>query len=144
MPICASLSSNGQAKRVLRAGVSGRTLVAADFARAKYVDLVGLAETVTGHRGARRQWSLPHPLPFHDDSTPSLVIYPPGAAGGVPCAAAAGRMPPRFAPSSSSARSSKGCDSSSNSVIWTALREKSRAGLVHTRQSYGAPTLVAV
>lgn len=68
-----------QAKRVLRAGVSGRALVAADFDRAKYADLVGLAETITASPAVRSGNGRYRILcPFHDDTKPSLVIYPPG------------------------------------------------------------------
>lgn len=68
-----------QAKRILRAGVSGRALVAADFDRARYVDLAGLAETITGSPAVRAgSGRYRIRCPFHDDSSPSLVIYPPG------------------------------------------------------------------
>lgn len=54
-----------------------------DFVRARYVDCVDLIQTLTG-RPARKQganWVIL--CPFHNEDTPSLVIYPPG--GGWHC-----------------------------------------------------------
>jgi hypothetical protein len=54
--------------------------LSARFAAAKYVDLVGLAETLTGQPAVKTgngRYRLP--CPFHDgDRDPSLLIYPPG------------------------------------------------------------------
>lgn len=50
-----------------------------DFGRARYVDLVGLAETLLGEaavKTGRGRYRIR--CPFHDDASPSLVIYPPG------------------------------------------------------------------
>jgi hypothetical protein len=69
-----------QLNRLLRGGTRRpRQVFKADFDRARYVDLVGLAETLlatpavaTGNGRYRIR------CPFHDDTRPSLVIYPPG------------------------------------------------------------------
>lgn len=68
-----------QARRVLRSRVIRAGGDSVDFARAKYADLVGLAETVTGQAAVRSgngRYRLR--CPFHDDTHPSLIIYPPG------------------------------------------------------------------
>lgn len=68
-----------QATRVLRASVPNHALGATDFERARYVDLVGLAETITGSaaiKAGNDRYRIR--CPFHDDTEPSLVIYPPG------------------------------------------------------------------
>lgn len=51
----------------------------ADFQAARYVDLVGLAETLLSEparRSGRDRYRIR--CPFHDDRAPSLIIYPPG------------------------------------------------------------------
>lgn len=68
-----------QAGRVLRAGLTDDTPPQIDFDTARYADLVGLAETLTGstaRKTGRDRYRIP--CPFHDDRHPSLVIYPPG------------------------------------------------------------------
>jgi hypothetical protein len=74
-----------QAQRHLRAHTPAGSFAhprqdfTARFAAAKWVDLVGLAEAVTGQEAATTgngRYQLR--CPFHDDATPSLVIYPPG------------------------------------------------------------------
>lgn len=68
-----------QATRILRSDVAGSPPLSIDFDAARYADLVGLAETLTGSV-ARKHGRDRHliPCPFHDDRHPSLVIYPPG------------------------------------------------------------------
>ncbi len=66
-------------RRYVRAKQTGKTGLTADFNAIKYVDLVGLAETLTGQRAVksgRERYRIV--CPFHDDRHPSLVIYPPG------------------------------------------------------------------
>lgn len=69
--------------RMLRRFVRGRQTtkhgLTADFRAIKYVDLVGLAETLTAQwavRSGNGRYRIA--CPFHDDARPSLVIYPPG------------------------------------------------------------------
>lgn len=72
---------NRQAQRLLRATLPPPTsqLPAPNFDRARYADLVGLAESLTGSP-ARKTGPGRYRVacPFHDDREPSLVIYPPG------------------------------------------------------------------
>lgn len=83
-----------QAKRLLRAGRTVSTLddLQPDFDRARDVDLVELAETVTGQT-ARRSSQGRHLIvcPFHEDRRPSLVIYPPGKGWWCPVCRHGGR-----------------------------------------------------
>lgn len=67
-----------QAKRMLRAAVAPHGAVDAAFARAKYVDLVGLAETLTGEPARKTGRNYRIRCPFHEDRHPSLLLYPPG------------------------------------------------------------------
>jgi hypothetical protein len=48
------------------------------FAAARWVDLVGLAETLTAQTAVKTGRRFRIRCPFHDDITPSLVIYEPG------------------------------------------------------------------
>lgn len=69
------------ARRLLRAELPDACLRAPrpDFSRARYVDLVGLAETLTAQHAVRAgvgRYRIA--CPFHDDARPSLLIYPPG------------------------------------------------------------------
>lgn len=73
-----------QANRYLRANAPARALPAREdlgprFAAARYADLVGIAETLTGH-AARKTGGGRYRIrcPFHDDHDPSLILYPPG------------------------------------------------------------------
>jgi hypothetical protein len=52
--------------------------LSARFHAARYVDLVDLAQTVTGQTAIRAGTRHRLHCPFHDDDTPSLVVYPPG------------------------------------------------------------------
>ncbi len=66
-------------RRYVRAKQTDKMALTADFRSIKYVDLVGLAETVTGQRAVksgRERYRIR--CPFHDDRRPSLIIYPPG------------------------------------------------------------------
>jgi hypothetical protein len=68
-----------QAARLVRARRPQSPAAKPNFGRARYADLVGLAETLTGQPARRRgkHWVLP--CPFHPgDRDPSLVIYLPG------------------------------------------------------------------
>lgn len=68
-----------QLRRFLRAGMTTRRERKPDFDAVRYVDLVGLAETLLA-QPARKSGGGRYRIrcPFHDDQTPSLVIYPPG------------------------------------------------------------------
>jgi hypothetical protein len=63
----------------IRAGRTSDRPLKANFRAAKYVDLVGLAETLLGD-SAQRSGNGRYRIrcPFHDDRAPSLIIYPPG------------------------------------------------------------------
>lgn len=68
-----------QAGRILRAGLTDDRPLEIDFDAARYADLVGLAETLTGttaRKAGRDRFLIP--CPFHEDRRPSLLIYPPG------------------------------------------------------------------
>lgn len=68
-----------QLQRFLRAGVRQKRELKDDFRAAKYVDLVGLAETLLSEparKSGRGRYRIR--CPFHEDRSPSLVIYPPG------------------------------------------------------------------
>jgi CHC2 zinc finger len=68
-----------QLDRFSRAGIHQRRELKNDFQAAKYVDLVGLAETLLSEparRCGRDRYRIR--CPFHDDRAPSLLIYPPG------------------------------------------------------------------
>jgi hypothetical protein len=67
-----------QLRRYVRARQTGKVGLTADFRAIKYVDLVGLAETLTSQRAVKSGSRHRIVCPFHDDTRPSLVIYPPG------------------------------------------------------------------
>lgn len=51
---------------------------APDFARARLVDMVDLAQTIAGDMAVKSGENWLIHCPFHDEDTPSLTIYPPG------------------------------------------------------------------
>jgi hypothetical protein len=69
-----------QAKRFIRAAIPNRSSEGLDFARARYVDLVGMVEMLTAQQGKKQSnGAYLFRCPFHDgDREPSLRIYPPG------------------------------------------------------------------
>ena len=82
-----------QAKRVLRAGRSIKTGedLQPDFDRARDVDLAEVAAMVTGQDVSRRGSRHVMVCPFHDDTHPSMVIYPPGKGWWCPVCNRGGR-----------------------------------------------------
>jgi hypothetical protein len=51
---------------------------APNFDHVRYVDLVGLVETLTGIPGRRAGGTTVFSCPFHDEDSASFTVYPPG------------------------------------------------------------------
>lgn len=81
-----------QAKRVLRAGRHVKTPdLKPDFDRARDADLAEIAAMLTGQQVVRRGSRHLIACPFHDDTHPSMVIYPPGKGWWCPVCNRGGR-----------------------------------------------------
>ena len=72
------MTATYQLARLNRAGVRRTEPPASDFARIKYVDLVGLAQSLLGTEGRKAGDRWVFPCFLHEDWEPSLVVYPPG------------------------------------------------------------------
>lgn len=83
-------------QRYARRGARRDEPYRADFEAARYADLAGLAETLLGEplrRAGRKPEGDVYRIrcPFHDDRTPSLLIYPPGKGWWCPVCHKGGR-----------------------------------------------------
>ncbi len=70
-----------QANRLKRAHVAHRPVEKPDWAAAKYVDLVGLVQSLLAQPGVKRGDNWLFHCHWHEDRSPSLTIYPLARGG---------------------------------------------------------------